>query len=91
MSTKLLNAATENGDGSTTYTFIGDGMQRTIEIYGTWDGATVSIRSNNTSKEIMDGSFTSYAGKNIVGGPGFVIKANLSGVGATTSLTVEIF
>ena len=91
MSIKMLDAATSDGDGATTYTFLGDGMQRTIEIYGTWDGATVSIQSNGSGVELTDGSFTADAVKNIAGGPEEVIKANIATAGASTSLTVEIF
>jgi hypothetical protein len=86
----LLNAKTDNGDG--TDSAVKDGGFRVFRIYGTWGGAiaTLSVDFNNSGTFVFDSDYTASGVYIVQAKVGMTYRLTLSNVGATTSLSAEI-
>ena len=88
MTLTLLTAASSTP--STVFNWGGDG---TVCVYGTWDGATVTIQvspDGSTWIDLEDATFTDDIATNINLNDLWQIRANISSAGGSTSLTAEI-
>ncbi len=91
---KLLDDATANGDGTIT-TIHGFGHQGTLHIFGTWDGATVSITGSldgGTTYDAPTDSVSEFTEDTLIPFKcgDCKVKATISGKGSSTSLNAYL-
>ena len=86
----LLNAKTTNGAG--TDLIVRDGGFKLLRIYGTFDGATVtlSIDFNGSTTFVTDSAYTAQGVYYVNSKVGLTYRATISGAGAGTSLSAEM-
>ena len=87
---QLLSAATANANGKT-FEWKGCGPG-TLHIYGTFDTCTVAIEGSTDGGDTWTAYSTSYTSAGIVAfeAGNILVRAVLSSVGASTSVSVDL-
>lgn len=86
----LLAAKTTNGSG--TDAVVKDGGFKLLRIYGTFDGATVtlSIDFNGSTTFVNDSTYTAQGVYYVNSKVGLTYRLTISAAGASTSLSAEM-